>query len=59
MLLADLKEKKEELETSFLAAKEYVRINKARLIEEYNAKLEKKMEEKIQEFRGQISQRNI
>lgn len=59
MLLADLKEKKEELDTAYLAAKEYLRINKTKLVDEFNQKLDRKIEDKIQEFRNQIASKEL
>ena len=50
-MLKDLKEKKEELETSYSAAKEYLKINKQRVMEQFDMKLEQKITDKVEEFR--------
>ena len=58
-LLGDLKEKSEELELSYLAAREYLKNDKHRSIEEFNEKSAKNIEDKTIEFKNQIIQKHI
>jgi len=59
MVLKDLKEKKEELETSYLAAREYLKMDKQKCFEEFNKQLAKSVEEKVEEFREQIKDKSF
>ncbi len=59
MLLGDLKEKAEELEISYLAGKEYIKSEKNKSLEEFNVKVVRNIDERIDEFKRQISQKQI
>lgn len=58
-VLKDLAEKKEELELSYLAAKEYLVMNKSKNLEEFNAELAKSLDKKVEEFKEQVKDSNF
>ena len=59
MVLKDLSEKKEELETAYLAAKEYTKVQKQKGLQEFNMNLARTVEHKVDEFRSQIKDKSI
>ncbi len=58
-MLKDLSEKKEELELSYLAAKEYLVMNKSKNLEEFNTELAKSLDKKVEEFKDQVKDSNF
>ena len=54
MMLEDLKEKKEELDTSYIASEEYLRKQKIRSQEEFDETAKKEMLDRVEKFRKQL-----
>ena len=59
MILNDLKDKKDELETSFMAAQEYLRKAKIRSIEEFSEAGKKELSERIEKFKKQLVEQKL
>ncbi len=55
-MLEDLGDRKEELESSYSAALEYLRIEKKKSLDQYQAKLNAEIRERIKNFKRELAE---